>query len=89
MLARSSGRPIYPIAIATQRRYEVDNWDRCAINLPFGRGAVVVGDPIWVPDDADEPMLERLRSVVESALNRATARAYAIVDRTAEHAGVE
>jgi lysophospholipid acyltransferase (LPLAT)-like uncharacterized protein len=89
MLARSSGRPIYPIAIATQRRYEVNNWDRSALNLPFGRGAVVVGDPIWVPSDADEPTLERLRSVVESALNRATARAYAIVDRTAEHAGVE
>jgi lysophospholipid acyltransferase (LPLAT)-like uncharacterized protein len=89
MLARSSGRPIYPLAIATQRRYEVDNWDRSAINLPFGRGAVVVGDPVWVPADADEPTLERLRSAVESALNRATARAYAIVDRTAEHAGVE
>ena len=43
MLARASGRPIYPVAVATSRRIELDNWDRTAINLPFGRGAIVVG----------------------------------------------
>src|SRR5215468_2873873 len=37
-LASASGRPIYPIAIATRRRVELNNWDRTAVNLPFGRG---------------------------------------------------
>jgi lysophospholipid acyltransferase (LPLAT)-like uncharacterized protein len=87
MLARKSGRPIYPIAIATRHRLEVDTWDRSAINLPFGRGAVVVGDPIRVPADADDPTLERFRLDVEAGLNRATARAYAIVDRKGSDAG--
>ncbi|MGA2124644.1 MAG: lysophospholipid acyltransferase family protein [Xanthobacteraceae bacterium] len=89
MLARRSGRPIYPIAIATQHRFEVDNWDRSAINLPFGRGAVVVAEPVRVPADADDATLEGLRSQVESALNKATARAYAIVDRTGRDAGAD
>jgi lysophospholipid acyltransferase (LPLAT)-like uncharacterized protein len=89
MLARRSGRPIYPIAIATQHRFEVDNWDRSALNLPFGRGAVVVAEPVHVPADADDATLERLRSQVESALNRATARAYVIVDRTGRDAGAD
>jgi lysophospholipid acyltransferase (LPLAT)-like uncharacterized protein len=87
MLSRTSGRPIYPIAIATRHRFEVDNWDRSAINLPFGRGAVIVGEPVRVPADADDAALEQLRGEVESALNRATARAYAIVDRTGGNAG--
>ena len=37
-IAQLSGRPIYPIAIATSRRIELDNWDRTTVNLPFGRG---------------------------------------------------
>ena len=39
-LAQYSGRPIYAVAIATSRRIELDNWDRTAINLPFGRIAM-------------------------------------------------
>ncbi len=89
MLARISGRPIYPIAIATRHRFEVDNWDRSAINLPFGRGVVIVEEPVRVPADADDATLEQLRIEVESALNRATARAYAIVDRAGRDAGAD
>src|SRR6202051_1170123 len=32
-LAQASGRPIYPSAIATSRRYVLNNWDRTTINL--------------------------------------------------------
>jgi len=39
MLARESGRPIMPFAMATSRYIQLDNWDRTTINLPFGRGA--------------------------------------------------
>ena len=80
-LAQHSGRPIYPVAIATSRRVELDNWDRSALNLPFGRLALVAGGPILVPQDADEAALESARLAVENELNRLTARAYEIVDR--------
>lgn len=83
-LAQHSGRPIYTVAIATSRRVELDNWDRTAINLPFGRLALVATGPISVPRDADDAALEEARQTVERELNRVTARAYAIVDRTAE-----
>ncbi len=83
-LARDSGRPIYPVAIASSRRIELNNWDRSAINLPFSRMAGVVGEPIRVAADADDAALELARKAVEDKLNAATARAYAIVDRTAE-----
>ena len=79
-LAQVSGRPIFPVALATSRRIVLDNWDRSEINLPFSRGAIVVGDPIRVPADADAQILERMRSALETALNAASERAHAIAD---------
>jgi lysophospholipid acyltransferase (LPLAT)-like uncharacterized protein len=80
-LASASGRPIYPVALATHRRIELDTWDRTAINLPFARGAGVVAEPIWVASDADANALELARSTLQAALDRATTRAYELVDR--------
>jgi len=80
-LASASARPIYPVALATHRRIELDTWDRTAINLPFARGAGVVAEPIWVANDADANALEHARSTLQSALDRATTRAYELVDR--------
>jgi lysophospholipid acyltransferase (LPLAT)-like uncharacterized protein len=80
-LSRASGRAIYPVAVATSRRIELANWDRSSLNLPFGRGAIVAGDPIRVPRNADDAALESYRSMVKTKLDAATARAYDIVDR--------
>jgi lysophospholipid acyltransferase (LPLAT)-like uncharacterized protein len=79
-LASLSGRPIYPIALATSRRIVLGNWDRSTINLPFGRLGCALGDPVRVPAEIDEAGLERARGAVESSLNEATARAYALAD---------
>jgi lysophospholipid acyltransferase (LPLAT)-like uncharacterized protein len=81
MLARESGRPILPVAVATSRRIELDNWDRSAINLPFSRGAMVSVEPIRVPPDADDAVMEMYRLKIEAGLNAATARAYWLVDK--------
>ena len=51
-LASVTGRPIFPVALATSHRIVLDSWDRSAVNLPFSRGVIVVGDPIRVPAEA-------------------------------------
>jgi lysophospholipid acyltransferase (LPLAT)-like uncharacterized protein len=79
-LAQMSGRLIFPVAVATHRRIELDTWDRAIVNLPFGRGARVAGSPIRVPRDANNATLENARREVEASLNAATRRAYEIVD---------
>jgi len=84
MLARESGRPIMPFAMATSRFWRLKNWDRTTINLPFGRGALVGGEIIRVPPDADAATMEQLRARLEGTLNEATKRAYAQVDRVPE-----
>ena len=76
MLARESGRPIMPFAMATSRFVRLRNWDRTTINLPFGRGALVGIKEIHVPPDADAAAMEALRQELEDTLNEATRRAY-------------
>jgi lysophospholipid acyltransferase (LPLAT)-like uncharacterized protein len=82
MLARESGRPIMPFAMATSRFIRLKNWDRTTINLPFGRGALVGGEVINVPADADSDVMETLRRQLEDTLNDVTRRAYEQVGRS-------
>jgi lysophospholipid acyltransferase (LPLAT)-like uncharacterized protein len=84
MLARDSGRPIVPLAVATSRYHRLDNWDRTTINLPFGRGAMVAGEPVLVPADADDATMEALRVKLQAGLNEVTDRAYAAIGSTDE-----
>ncbi|HYA73314.1 MAG TPA: DUF374 domain-containing protein [Roseiarcus sp.] len=79
MLARISGRPIAPTAVVVSRRFDFNSWDRASLGKPFGRGAIVVGDLIRVPPDADEAALEAARREVEAALDAVHARAYAMI----------
>ena len=79
-LAQHSGRPIYPIAVVTSRRFDFRSWDRASLGQPFGRGAMVLGEPVFVPRDADFETLDRARRDVEAGLNAVHARAYALID---------
>src|SRR4051812_11945945 len=87
MLARESGRPIMPFAMATSRFIRMKNWDRTTINLPFGRGALVGIAPIVVPPGADAETMENLRLQLEGYLNEATRRAYEQVGRPEANLG--
>lgn len=78
-LAKFSGRPIVPFAVATSRFLVLNTWSRMTINLPFSKMVYVIGDPIWVPADASEEKLEECRRTVEDALNDVTQRAYRTV----------
>jgi lysophospholipid acyltransferase (LPLAT)-like uncharacterized protein len=86
-LARYSGRPIYPIAIATNRRIVAKSWDRASIDLPFGSGGAAAAEPIRVAPDADDAELEAARKLVQERLNAATARAEKLAGRAIGEGG--
>ncbi len=83
-LAKISGRPILPVAIATNRFFTLPTWSRFTINLPFSKLGIVAGDPIYVPRDAGADELEAIRKRVEAAMNAATERAYALAGSDAK-----
>ena len=77
-LARLSGRPIYPLAVVTKWGIRFKSWDDAVLSLPFGRGAMVFGERISVPEGAGEEELEKARLEVERGLDLAHERAYAL-----------
>jgi lysophospholipid acyltransferase (LPLAT)-like uncharacterized protein len=88
ILGRLTQRPIVPVAVATSRRLDFKSWDRASLGLPFGRGAIVYGDPIYVPAGANGEAMERARRAVEAGLDSAHARAYALVGGVDPGAGL-
>lgn len=77
-MARLSGRPIVPLAVASSRFIALNSWSRMTLNLPWSKLVYVVGEPIWVPADAANQDLSRFRQQVEDAINRVTERAYTL-----------
>ncbi|MEP9378929.1 lysophospholipid acyltransferase family protein [Aquabacter sp. CN5-332] len=80
-IARHSGRPILPVAMATRNRILLKSWDRASLHLPFGAGAAVAGEPIWVDKDVDEAGLQAARALLQQRLETITARAEALLGR--------
>jgi lysophospholipid acyltransferase (LPLAT)-like uncharacterized protein len=80
LLARLTGRPILPVAVASSRRLTFNSWDRTTLTLPFGHTACVAEEVVTVPRRAEEAQLEALRLELEQKLNKAYDRAYEIVD---------
>lgn len=81
-LARLSGAPIYPVCVAMKFRIDLKNWDRTSIGLPFGRGAMAVGEPIRIGRDASPEEIEFMRQTVERELDAVHDRAYALLGET-------
>ena len=77
MLARVTGRPIVPVAVASSRYISLPTWSRMTINLPWSKCASVVGDPVAVPSNASPALMEQLRQQLEDTMNAATREAYA------------
>jgi lysophospholipid acyltransferase (LPLAT)-like uncharacterized protein len=83
MLARLTGAVIIPLSVSVSRRRVLGTWDQLIIPLPFGRGAMVWGDPINVPREAGESDLAYLRQKLEDDLLRVSAEADALVGHDA------
>jgi 3-deoxy-D-manno-octulosonic-acid transferase len=81
-LAAKSGRPVVPFAIATSRFLTLPTWSAFTINLPFSTLAIIIGDPVFVPETGDAEVIESRRGAIERALSEVTARAYALAGAT-------
>ncbi|MEL7482277.1 MAG: lysophospholipid acyltransferase family protein [Pseudomonadota bacterium] len=75
VLARRSGAPILPYALATAPSKRLSTWDRFQIPVPFARGAIVFG-PVLTLEEIETP--EAMRRELETRLNVATERAEAL-----------
>lgn len=71
-LARLSGAPLVGMAWSKNHSKVFDSWDRFVLSRPFGRGAFVFSQPMFVPRDADDAAMEAARATLENELIRIT-----------------
>ncbi|MGO1120280.1 lysophospholipid acyltransferase family protein [Rhodovibrionaceae bacterium A322] len=70
--AQMAGVPVIPLAGSVSRQWQANSWDRFTVPLPFSKGHMSCGTPIWIPEDADDAELDRLRQELEDQINALT-----------------
>jgi len=77
VLAKIAGAPLLAVTWATSNRIVFgDSWDQFVLPLPFGKGALVWGNPIAPPSpDASDAEEEAVRLALEVEMNRIAAEA--------------
>jgi lysophospholipid acyltransferase (LPLAT)-like uncharacterized protein len=75
LIAQKAGVPLYPAGISAYPRILLPTWDRYLIPLPFARAAFLIGEPVFVPPDADKDDFARLAEQLERAINMLEAHA--------------
>jgi hypothetical protein len=74
LLAKKTGNPLMPFVIECKKYWTINSWDRLQIPKPFSRANVIVGNPVYVPPEADDDMLEAKRLELQESLNELVKR---------------
>jgi lysophospholipid acyltransferase (LPLAT)-like uncharacterized protein len=74
LLAKKSGQPVLPFTIALARYWTLPSWDKFQIPKLFTRAKVYIAEPIYVPADANEDMLNAKRDELQRTLDDLTRR---------------
>ena len=74
-LAKLTGNPVVPFHMEASRYWTLNSWDRTQIPKPFSTVALCVGQPIEVPEHADEAVIEAKRQQLEASLHALEQRA--------------
>ena len=77
--ARLAGVPILPATYAARSRKVMKSWDRFVVALPFTRGVIMWGEPIFIDNKASPEELDLGRARVEQAMIDLTREADLIV----------
>jgi lysophospholipid acyltransferase (LPLAT)-like uncharacterized protein len=72
LLAKKTGNPMLPFRVECDRFWTIGSWDRLQIPKPYTRARFIVSSPIYVPDDADDNLIEQKRIELQTALNEMT-----------------
>jgi lysophospholipid acyltransferase (LPLAT)-like uncharacterized protein len=84
-LAKMTGHPILPCTFSVKNRVAFKSWDRFILPLPFGRGRIVWGTPVTIPEDATDHDIEKIRQDIETEMNILLRKA----DQALGHAAIE
>jgi lysophospholipid acyltransferase (LPLAT)-like uncharacterized protein len=78
-LAKATGHPVLPFHLEAGPHWTLRSWDRTQIPKPFATVGIVVGEPFYVPADADETGIEAARQLLDRRLRELEPRAHALL----------
>jgi lysophospholipid acyltransferase (LPLAT)-like uncharacterized protein len=67
-LAKATGNPLLPFHVEAAASWTMKSWDRTQIPKPFTTNAMAIGEPLYVPRDADDTALEEWRQKLQRSL---------------------
>ena len=76
VLAKKTGNPILSFVVECERFWQVKSWDQLQIPKPFSRARVFYAEPVSVPEDANDDLIEEKRSELQAKLNEAVERGW-------------
>lgn len=69
-LAQLTGAPLIPMSWAAKSAWVLNSWDRFVIPKPFTRIVIAIGEPIFVPREADDDGIEEICRGMEVEMER-------------------
>ena len=74
-LAKATGNPLMPFHCESSSHWTLKSWDQTQIPKPFAAVSMAIGEPLYVPRDADEQALESWRLRLEQSLEQCRLKA--------------
>jgi lysophospholipid acyltransferase (LPLAT)-like uncharacterized protein len=78
-LAAATGNPLLPFHLEAANAWTLRSWDKTQIPKPLSNVALVIGEPIDVPSDVTDELLEQARQMLEARLAALERRACELV----------
>ena len=70
LMAHKSGAALVPVGLSAKKAIYVKSWDKYMLPYPFSKARMVFGEPLLIPEGADEAVVEEVRLKLESEINR-------------------
>ncbi|MFO8057999.1 MAG: lysophospholipid acyltransferase family protein [bacterium] len=67
-LARTTGLPIYTVGCSCSKWVEAKSWDKTKLPLPWTRVVYRASEPMWIPQDAGEDLIEQKRQELQKTM---------------------
>lgn len=80
-LASQSQKPVFLAAFATSKGIRLNTWDKFFFPFPFGKGVVILGEPVFLPEDLSDEQIVEWQNRLEKKLLDLTAKAEEHVGR--------
>jgi lysophospholipid acyltransferase (LPLAT)-like uncharacterized protein len=82
-LAKATGNPVVPFHIESSPCWTARSWDRTQVPRPWSRVAIAIGEPLYVPADAGESLIEAMRQELQQRLRALESRTIEMLGQAA------